>query len=61
MLGADGVMMGTRFFAAVEALGPASVKARLVAASGDETLRTCKRCGDIIPAPPRPRIGSTAA
>jgi nitronate monooxygenase len=40
MLGADGVMMGTRFFAAVEALGPASVKARLVAASGDETLRT---------------------
>jgi 3-hydroxyanthranilate 3,4-dioxygenase len=29
--------------------------------ASDETLRTCKRCGDIIPAPPRPRIGSTAA
>jgi nitronate monooxygenase len=40
MLGADGVMMGTRFFAAAEALGPASAKARLVKASGDETVRT---------------------
>jgi nitronate monooxygenase len=40
MLGADGAMMGTRFFAATEALGPDSAKARLVAASGDDTLRT---------------------
>jgi hypothetical protein len=40
MLGADGVMMGTRFFATIEALGPESAKARLVAASGDDTLRT---------------------
>jgi nitronate monooxygenase len=40
MLGADGVMMGTRFFAAAEASGPAGAKARLVAASGDETVRT---------------------
>jgi nitronate monooxygenase len=40
MLGADGVMMGTRFWAAAEASGPGSAKARLVAASGDDTVRT---------------------
>lgn len=40
MLGADGVMLGTRFWAAEEADGPASAKARLVAAGGDQTLRT---------------------
>ncbi|GAB5468545.1 MAG: nitronate monooxygenase [Rhodospirillales bacterium] len=40
MLGADGVLLGTRFWAAEEAEGPASAKARLVAAGGDETLRT---------------------
>jgi nitronate monooxygenase len=40
MLGADGVMMGTRFFAAAEALGPASAKERLVAAGGDDTVRS---------------------
>lgn len=40
MLGADAVMLGTRFWAAEEAEGPASAKARLVAAEGDRTLRT---------------------
>jgi nitronate monooxygenase len=40
MLGADGVMMGTRFWAATEASGPDGAKARLVEASGDDTVRT---------------------
>jgi nitronate monooxygenase len=40
MLGADGVMMGTRFWATPEANGPDAAKARLVEASGDDTLRT---------------------
>ena len=40
MLGADGIMMGTRFWAATEASGPDGAKARLVEASGDETVRT---------------------
>ena len=40
MLGADGVMMGTRFWAATEASGLNGAKACLVEASGDETVRT---------------------
>lgn len=40
MLGADGVLMGTRFYAAEEALGAPAVKARLAAVGGDDTLRT---------------------
>jgi len=40
MLGAAGVLVGTRFYAAAEALGHASAKARIAAASGDDTLRT---------------------
>ncbi|WP_282610695.1 nitronate monooxygenase family protein [Pelagibius sp. Alg239-R121] len=40
MLGADGIMMGTRFWAATEANGLNSAKARLVEAKGDDTLRT---------------------
>ena len=39
MLGADGVLMGTRFYAAAEALVPEAAQRRLVAASGDSTLR----------------------
>lgn len=39
-LGASGVLMGTRFYAAAESLGHANAKARLVAGKGDETLRT---------------------
>jgi nitronate monooxygenase len=40
MLGADGVLMGSRFYAAEEALASPAAKARLVAGSGDDTLRT---------------------
>ena len=41
MLGADGVLMGTRFWATQEALVHPAAKAKVVAASGDETIRTC--------------------
>jgi len=40
LLGAAGVLVGTRFFASREALGHANAKARLVASSGDDTVRT---------------------
>ena len=40
MLGASGVLMGTRFHAAADSLAPAGIKARIVAGSGDQTLRT---------------------
>jgi nitronate monooxygenase len=39
-LGAQGVLVGTRFYAAEEALGLASAKAHLVSAGGDATVRT---------------------
>lgn len=40
MLGAEGVLMGTRFLAAEESLAAPAAKARVAAASGDDTLRT---------------------
>jgi nitronate monooxygenase len=40
MLGADGVLMGTRFYATQEALFPAAAKAKVITATGDETVRT---------------------
>ena len=40
MLGVDGVLMGTRFWATQEALIHPAAKAKVVAASGDETIRT---------------------
>jgi nitronate monooxygenase len=40
MLGADGVLLGTRFWASEEAAGTAAAKAQLVARGGDETLRS---------------------
>ncbi|MBR1281265.1 nitronate monooxygenase [Bradyrhizobium sp. AUGA SZCCT0177] len=40
MLGADGVLMGSRFWATQEALIHPKAKAKVVAASGDETVRT---------------------
>jgi nitronate monooxygenase len=40
VLGAAGVLVGTRFYAATEALGHAAAKARLVDGGGDATLRT---------------------
>ena len=46
MLGAHGVLMGTRFYASTEALGRAEAKQRIVAAHGSETART--RVFDIV-------------
>lgn len=40
MLGADGIMMGTRFWASVEADGLDSAKHQLLATRGDQTIRT---------------------
>jgi nitronate monooxygenase len=39
-LGAEGVLIGTRFYAATESLAHSNGKARMVAASGDQTYRT---------------------
>ncbi len=40
MLGADGALLGTRFWATREALIHPAAKARVLAATGDETVRT---------------------
>jgi nitronate monooxygenase len=40
MLGADGVVVGTRFLASEEALTPAAVSDRAARATGDDTVRT---------------------
>jgi nitronate monooxygenase len=40
MLGAAGVVMGTRFYATHEAAGAAAAKERIRAATGDDTLRS---------------------
>ena len=40
MLGADGVLVGTRFYATQEAMGRKRAKERIVAASGDKTIRS---------------------
>jgi nitronate monooxygenase len=39
MLGADGVLVGTRFYASQEAAGVQEAKGRIVTASGDRTIR----------------------
>jgi nitronate monooxygenase len=39
MLGADGVLVGTRFYATLEAAGLQAAKERIVAAGGDNTVR----------------------
>jgi nitronate monooxygenase len=39
-LGASGILVGTRFYAAEESLGHPDAKARIAAASGDDTVRT---------------------
>jgi len=46
MLGAQGALIGTRFYAAIEALGHESAKERIVAAKGLHTERT--RVFDIV-------------
>jgi nitronate monooxygenase len=40
MLGASGVLLGTRFYATEEAAGPDAAKERIRAATGDDTLRS---------------------
>lgn len=40
MLGASGVLLGTRFYATPEAAGPQAAKERIRAATGDDTLRS---------------------
>ena len=40
MLGADGVLVGSRFWASTEALVPPSFQAAALAADGDSTIRT---------------------
>ena len=40
MLGADGVLVGTRFWASREAVGPEAAKRRMVALGGDDTVRS---------------------
>jgi nitronate monooxygenase len=40
MLGAHGVLVGTRFYASDEAIGSNKAKQRIVAANGDDTRRT---------------------
>jgi len=40
MLGADGVLVGTRFWASAEALTPQAMSDRAVRAAGDDTVRT---------------------
>ena len=52
MLGADGVVMGTRFWASREALIPPAAQAKVLAATGDETVRT--RVYDVVKRKPWP-------
>ena len=40
MLGADGVMLGTRFWASIEAQGSDVAKSAIVDAKGDNTVRS---------------------
>jgi nitronate monooxygenase len=40
MLGADGVLVGTRFYASQEAAGLPAVKNRMMTATGDRTIRS---------------------
>src|SRR5918912_1373847 len=57
MLGAQGALIGTRFYAAIEALGHKQAKEQIVAAKGSETKRT--RVFDVVRrhAWPRPYTG----
>jgi nitronate monooxygenase len=46
MLGAEGALIGTRFYASAEALAPDRAKQRIIEAHGDQTART--RVFDIV-------------
>ena len=52
MLGADGVVVGTRFWASAEALTPAAFTNRAATATGDDTVRT--RTIDLLRGTPWP-------
>lgn len=52
MLGAAGGLVGTRFYASVEALGHTNAKQRIADSSGDDTMRT--RVFDIVRGYPWP-------
>lgn len=59
MLGADGVLVGTRFYATKEAVGHAGAKDRIVAANGDATIRSILfdiARGNVWPAPYTGRV-----
>lgn len=53
MLGADGVLIGTRLYATSEALGSGEAKRRICKASGDGTIRT--RVFDLVRGLPWPK------
>jgi nitronate monooxygenase len=53
MLGAEGVLVGTRFYASAESLAHPAAKARMAAAEGDETIRTATV--DVVRGIPWPR------
>jgi len=53
MLGAEGVLVGTRFYASAESLAHPAAKARMAAAAGDETIRTATV--DVVRGIPWPR------
>jgi nitronate monooxygenase len=59
MLGADGVLVGTRFYASQEAAGPPAAKNRMVSATGDRTIRSILfdiARGNVWPAPYSGRV-----
>lgn len=60
-LGADGVLLGTRFAATVEATAHAAVKARLVEASAADTLVVLGSVGDHARVLATPRARAVAA
>jgi nitronate monooxygenase len=59
MLGAQGVLIGTRFYASVEALGADAAKQRIAGARGDETVRT--RIFDVVRNLPWPEVNTGRA
>jgi nitronate monooxygenase len=59
MLGAQGALIGTRFYASVEALGADAAKQRIAGARGDETVRT--RIFDVVRNLPWPEVNTGRA
>ncbi len=59
MLGAEGALIGTRFYASAEALGADAAKQRIAAATGDDTSRT--RVFDVVRKLPWPEANTGRA